>query len=162
LIVRSILPAGAIERLATVFSSIGAADIGGRVNLWKEAITVFLDHPLLGSGSGTLSTVIGALSHQTYLSVLAETGLVGFLLFFCILAVVLNQASRLPKEYSGLWFSVFFIWAIGVLSLSWEFTKATWLIFSFVIIEGAALQQAYRSEKLRLPASETERVQPLT
>jgi O-antigen ligase len=162
LVIRALLPAGIIERLATVSTSISTADFGGRVNLWMAAITVFLGHPLFGSGGGTLYTTIGSAAHQTFLSVLAETGLIGFLIFTCILAIVVNQAARLPKGYSGFWFSVFFVWVIGVLSLSWETTKSTWIFFSFVIIEGAALQEQYRSETLKSTASETEKGQSLT
>ena len=98
--------------------------------------------------AGTLFTTIGSESHQTFLSILAETGLIGFLLFACILAIVVNQAVRLPKGYSGLWLAVFFVWAIGVLSLSFEFRKATWLFLSFVIIEGAALKPQLRPQKV--------------
>jgi O-antigen ligase len=105
LVIRTLLPAGTIERLASFSVSISSEDIGGRFILWEQALTVFQAHPILGSGSGTLNTVIGALAHQTYLSILAETGLVGASIFACILAIVLNQAARLLKGYSDLWFS---------------------------------------------------------
>jgi len=157
MIIRVILPAGIIERLATTSTSISSADFGGRVNLWKEAITLFIGHPLVGSGAGILFTTIGSEAHQTFLSILAETGLIGFLLFTCILAIVVNQAAGLPKGYSGLWFSVFFIWVIGVLSLTWEAMKPTWLFMSFVIIEAAALQDQFRSENLKSKAPETKK-----
>jgi O-antigen ligase len=162
LVIRSLLPAGTIERLASFSVSISSEDIGGRFTLWEQALAVFQAHPLLGSGSGTLNTLIGALAHQTYLSILAETGLIGASIFICILATVLNQAARLLKGYSDLWFSVFFVWAIGVLSLSWEFTKATWIIFSFIIIEGVAIQEQYRAEMMKSTVSETEKGQMLT
>lgn len=139
LVFRAIIPAGVTTRLATVTTSVSTADIGGRVNLWMEAISLFIRHPVVGIGSGTLYATIGTFAHQTLLSVLAETGLVGFLLLTCILTIVVNQAIMLPKGYSGLWLAVFFIWLIGILSLSWESTKSTWIFFSFVIIEGAAL-----------------------
>jgi len=157
MIIRVILPAGIIERLATTSTSISSADFGGRVNLWKETITLFLRHPVVGSGAGILFTTIGSEAHQTFLSILAETGLIGFLLFTCILAIVVNQAARLPKGYSGLWFSVIFIWVIGVLSLTWEAMKPTWLFMSFVIIEAAALQDQFRSENLKSKAPETKK-----
>jgi hypothetical protein len=33
-------------------------------------------------------------------------------------------------------------WAIGVLSLSWEFRKITWIMLSFVIIESSFGEQS--------------------
>jgi O-antigen ligase len=156
------LPSSVIERLASASTSISSGDIGGRVTLWRETIASFTQHPIIGSGSGTLNTIIGGLSHQTFLSVLAETGLIGFVLFIFILAIVINQAVRLPKGYSGLWLSSFFVWFIGVLSLSFEFRKVTWLFFSFVIIEGAALHKKYRSKKLKSRANNNIKSQSLT
>ncbi len=148
-----------IERLATATTSISADELGGRVALWRDAYAVFLSHPILGSGGGTLPTLLSSAAHETFLSILAETGLIGFTLFAGILVVVLNQAARLLKGFSGLWFSVFFIWLIGVQSLSWEFKKVTWLILIFVIIEGVATQEQYRSEILKSTVSETEKGQ---
>jgi len=161
IIIYTLLPAAIISRLATVFSSISSEDIGGRVNLWRGAISIFLAHPFLGNGAGVLKTIIGTLAHQTFLSVLAETGLIGFLLFLCILGVVFNQAARLLEKYSGLWFSVFYTWFIGLFSLSWETKKVTWLFLSFIIIEAIALQEHYRAEKLKSVTSETDKGQSL-
>jgi O-antigen ligase len=160
-VIWSILPAAIIDRLSTAFTSISSQDIGGRANLWKEAIDMFIQRPFFGSGAGTLPTVIGTWAHQTFLSILAETGLIGILLFISILFIVVNQASRLLEKYSGLWFSIFYTWVIGVLSLSWETKKVTWLFLSFVIIEAISLQEHYRSEKLKSVTSETEKGQSL-
>lgn len=156
-VIQTLLPSEIKDRLGTTFTSISTSDIGGRVNIWRETIAVFNRHPFLGNGSGTLSATIGTLAHNTYLSVLAETGLIGFFMFICILAIVINQAIRLPKGYSGLWLSVFFVWVVGVLSLSWEAVKPTWVFFSFVMIEGAALHDQFRAEMLQSSSSETQK-----
>jgi O-antigen ligase len=160
-VILTIIPQQVIARLATASTSISSQDIGGRVAIWKGALTVFSQHPVFGAGAGTNNITIGGSAHNTYLSILAETGLIGLFLFLCILALVLNQAARLFKEYAGLWFSVFFVWAIGVLSLGWEVKKVTWLILSFVIIEGAALQEHYLAEKLKEEISDSEKGQSL-
>jgi O-antigen ligase len=145
-----------IERLSSVFTSIGSADIGGRVGLWVETAAIFLKHPFVGSGSGSLSFLIGTFSHQTFLSVLAETGLIGFILFCIVLVYIFSQLLRLPKGYIGLWVSTFFIWLIGVLSLSFEFRKITWLFFSFMIIQGFSLREQWQAQKAGLGSSEVE------
>lgn len=151
---QAILPTEIIERFASTSTSISSSDIGGRVTLWKRAISLFLDHPILGSGSGTSPLIIGSVAHQTFLSILSETGLIGFITFISILAIVINQAIKLPKGYSGLWLSVLFVWTIGVLSLSWDVTKATWLILSFVIIEGESQFENKNTEKEEVIVSE--------
>jgi O-antigen ligase len=125
-----------VSRLGTLGSSIEARDLGGRFELWMEALQVFSAHPISGLGSGALDSAIGSAAHNTFISVLAETGVIGFILFLLILAIVIFQAVNVPNGNAGLWIAIFLTWAIGVFSLSWEFRKLTWLFLSFIVIEG--------------------------
>lgn len=135
------IPSSVTSRLATLGSSIEAGDLGGRVSLWLQSIKVLADHPWLGVGSGALDLRIGSAAHNTFVSIAAETGFIGFTLFSCLLAAVLFEALSLPNGNSGLWAAIFLTWAIGVLSLSWEFRKLTWLFLNFIVIEGSIARQ---------------------
>jgi O-antigen ligase len=84
---------------------------------------------------------IGSAVHNTFISIAAETGLIGFTIFLITLGLVVYQTTGLPKETSGLWLAIVMTWAIGVLSLSWEFRKLTWVILNFVIIESSLAQR---------------------
>ena len=135
------IPQSVISRLGTFGNSVGEGDLGGRLNLWREAIAVFDKHLILGIGSGAIDSSIGSAVHNTFISVAAETGFIGFALFLSLLGIVAYQAFSLPGGKSGLWIVIFLTWAIGVLSLSWEFRKLTWLLLNFVIIEGSFKEQ---------------------
>jgi O-antigen ligase len=145
------IPQSVITRLGTLSASIEAGDLSGRVELWKQAILIFSKHPFMGLGSGTLDSVIGSAAHNTFISVAAETGIIGFGLFLSILGIVVYQAILLPKGISGLWLAIIMTWAIGVLSLSWEFRKLTWLFLNFVVIEGS-----FTYEQLRIGQAKVE------
>ncbi len=133
----SFIPQSLLTRLGTLSTSIETGDIGGRAELWWQAILVFSKHPLMGLGSGALDAAIGSAAHNTFLSILAETGFVGIVLFIAILAIVLFQAINAPNGNAGLWVAILLTWAIGVNSLSWEFRKLTWLFLNFIVIEGS-------------------------
>lgn len=135
------IPSNIIDRLGTIDDSIGAGDLGGRLDLWREAIVVLANHPVLGVGGGAIDEVIGSAVHNTFISVAADTGVIGFILFLAMLGVVVYQAVRLPKGTSGLWLAIFMTWFVGVLSLSWDFKKLTWLLLNFIIIEGSLVEQ---------------------
>ena len=135
------IPQTVITRLGTVGASIEAGDLGGRGDLWREGITAFAQHPILGVGGGAINYAIGAAVHNTFISVATETGLIGFALFLSILGLVVYKVSRLPRRTSELWLAIFMTWAIGVLSLSWEFRKVTWIILGFAIIESCFEEQ---------------------
>jgi len=134
------VPQSSRDRLTTTSASIAERDLGGRAAIWRESIAVFSEDPLLGVGSGALSTTIesGSVAHNTFLSVLAELGMIGFLLFAVMLAVAVYQAIRQPKWHSRLWLTVLTVWLIGVSAQTWEHRKPTWLFLSLVVV-GAGL-----------------------
>ena len=53
----------------------------GRIDLYRHAIELFKEHPLWGVGWGVYGTQMGTGAHNVYLQLLAETGLIGFLLY---------------------------------------------------------------------------------
>ena len=106
---------------------------------------------MLGIGGGALDPVMGTAAHNTYVSVATETGFTGFVLFLSILAMAAYQSVRAGGKNSALWIAVLMIWAIGVLSLSWEFRKLTWLFLGFVVIAGS-LGTEVRAEPAASPA----------
>jgi O-antigen ligase len=129
------VPQTVIARLGTLGTSLETGDLSGRVDLWRDAIAIFSRHPFLGLGSGSLDLVIGSAAHNTFISVAAETGFIGFVLFFTVLALAFFQIINISNGNSGLWATVFLSWVIGVGSLSWEFRKLTWLFLNFIVIE---------------------------
>lgn len=57
----------------------------GRGSLWKVAMKAFSDNPLLGHGIGSVFYEVGHYSHNFFIDVLVETGLVGLVVFVIIL-----------------------------------------------------------------------------
>ena len=140
------LPQSTLERLSTVQSSIASADLGGRVYIWKTAISLFVKYPILGIGSGAFRSVsdFKSFANNTFLSVLVETGFIGFVFFGLALLVVLYQAFHQPKQFTLLWLTVLLIWTIGVSTLTWEQTKPTWLFLSLVVVSAKV---GYKNEE---------------
>jgi O-antigen ligase len=140
---QSFIPQATLERLGTVGDSISSGDLGGRMALWKQSIQIFLDHPLLGIGSGSLVAPdqLGAFAHNTFLSILTELGLLGFLIFIGLIIITIIQAFRQPKLSAYLWLTILASWLIGVQSLTWEYTKTTWFVFSMVAISASVIDR---------------------
>ena len=151
------IPQSVTARLGTLGSSIGAGDLGGRVGLWEQAISVLAKHPIMGLGSGTLDSAIGSAAHNTFVSVAAETGFIGLILFLTILAAVFFQAMHIPNGNMGLWVTIFLTWVLGVSSLSWEFRKLTWLFLNFVVIEGSFTCEQLHVKQVGLEISKSEK-----
>jgi O-antigen ligase len=136
--VQPLIPQATLERLSTIGQSISGNDLGGRTKLWVEGLNIFLAHPFIGIGSNGLSapTVLGTFAHNTFISILAELGLVGLLLFLAILVIVFFEAIKQPEPFSALWLTVLLVWFVGVFTLTWEYTKPTWFFLSIIVISG--------------------------
>jgi putative inorganic carbon (hco3(-)) transporter len=110
-----IAPPQALSRI-TQFSSGGGT---GRTDLWAVALRVFRDHPLVGIGAGNFRVVeptyavqnlnitridfvvdIPHVTHNTYLQVLTDTGVIGGLAFLLIVLAALGGAWRAARAFA--------------------------------------------------------------
>jgi O-antigen ligase len=109
-----IAPPEALSRI-TQFSSGGGT---GRTDLWAVAWRIFRDHPLIGIGAGNFPVVeptyavqnlnitridfvvdVPHVTHNTYLQVVTDTGLIGGLAFLLIVLAALGGAWRAARAF---------------------------------------------------------------
>lgn len=143
-------PRGPLARIGTVGTATQLGDDGGalsgRWSIWAESRRIFLERPLTGVGLDAHRTAVApAISertifknvdkeaHNTYLSVLAETGIVGFLLFAGAIASVLARVRRLSRWLAWYWWSQLAVLAIGAMSLSLEDSKSVWIFLVLAV-----------------------------
>jgi O-antigen ligase len=126
----------------------------GRIDIWRAAVTVFTERPLTGVGAGNFAFVSpyysyyaaliaatredggGGVAHNTFLSVLAETGMIGFLLFGSLLLSAYVLAWRLLKRGENLGYGLLvglITYTIAGLTLTWEYVKIPYLIYGSLL-----------------------------
>jgi O-antigen ligase len=132
--VKPFFPEASVGRLANTTSVITHGDLNGRLEIWREGLQLFYKHPFLGVGSGAFasSTTIGKAGHNLAVSMLAETGIIGFVLFSILMAMIIYHALRQPKWSRLLWLSVLLAWAMAAFTHNWEHRKQTWVFLSLV------------------------------
>jgi O-antigen ligase len=64
---------------------IGGDQTSGRLVLYKYAVDMFYEKPILGWGAGVFANLYGKGNHNLYLQLLSENGLIGFCIFSFIL-----------------------------------------------------------------------------
>jgi O-antigen ligase len=90
-----------IDRYATLFRLNRDESMLGRILVWRDALGIVRDHPVLGSGLGTFRSVFPAYktfsdpvlydhAHNDYVQLLAETGWAGFILALGTLGLLLG------------------------------------------------------------------------
>ena len=139
--VMPIVPQSSFQRLGTMGASIAEADLHGRVDIWGAGIRALSEHPVLGIGSGTFRTGVesGKVAHNSFISVLVEVGMIGFVLFAAILAFAVYEAMHQQRWDSIFWLTVLLVWALGLSVHTWEQEKITWLFLGLAVISANIL-----------------------
>lgn len=69
-----------------------------RLGLWKQAVNLFLNRPFFGMGFWTTRFLIGSSPHSSFLALLAETGIVGVLIFCWLVIRMFKNAMNLIRR----------------------------------------------------------------
>jgi O-antigen ligase len=138
-------PLSSRQRLATLLAEDTTGNLHSRKQIWKAGLRVFLfERPLLGVGAGgypeavrpQLGTPARAghqyVAHNTYLSVLVESGVIGFGLFAITILVLVAFVWMLPSAERALWSVMLLVCGVGVTTLTWEHRKPVWLIAALI------------------------------
>lgn len=131
------------QRLGTTAVELTEGDLNNRTNNWREGLQAFEEHPLVGIGGNMYRSInsLGKVAHNSFLSVLVELGLIGFLLFGAILATAVLRAAEQPKWEAAFWLTIMLVWAIGASTLTWEHRKTTWLFLSLLVAATAVVRR---------------------
>jgi O-antigen ligase len=150
-----VAPRGQLARIGTTVTATQLGDedsaLSGRWSIWSVSARAFLDRPVGGVGlDAHRAAVASELSlsrtftnaekeaHNTYLSVLTETGIVGFILFANVLLRVVARVRELHGWDAWYWTAQLSVLAIGAMSLSLEDSKSVWIFLSCAVAFVAA------------------------
>lgn len=145
-----ILAASVFEIIETIIPAVaqGSDTMGLRYALWEAGWKMFLDKPLVGVGIGNFELVLPFYSqgvellrnrsiwaHNTYIQILSETGIIGFLLFMgMFLSTIVNFIrARFEHAYENeskkeIWLIVFIVMLLGGITKSDHADKLTWMV----------------------------------
>jgi len=164
-------PRGPLTRIesATTATELGAegSALSGRWGIWQQSSRAFLDRPVLGAGLDAHRTAVSSAlddvrvykgvekeAHNTYISVLVETGLVGFLIFATMVGVVVARIRQLSGWRAWYWSAQLAVLAIGAMSLSLEESKSVWIFLSLCVASAAAVASRRGFDEARAAASQ--------
>ena len=102
----AIVPSAVVDRVTMTYDQNGSLDHSSetRVTLWEDALGLMQAHPLMGTGFDTYRYMkrVGEYedTHNIYLKILVETGVVGLLFFLAILGTSFRQGLKLSRHAS--------------------------------------------------------------
>ncbi len=94
-----VLPEKVIERIEMTTTESGEleASAGGRIEIWKQSIELWQESPIFGIGLNVFKHMGYGLgdTHNIYLKILSEQGIVGLIIFLIIILAFLRIGIRL-------------------------------------------------------------------
>jgi O-antigen ligase len=134
------VPTRLVERFASTGEEVEDLSFGGRFKLWVAGVHVFAENPVLGVGvSGYKNAITPALgtlaqvAHNSYLSVLVEEGIPGFLLFMTMFVATFTALLRLPLLERRFTLILLATLMLTMAPLTWEDHKAVWFVLGVLI-----------------------------
>lgn len=134
------IPEKTVARLATTGSEVEDLSLGGRFKLWRAGAIAFTEKPILGFGTSAFKTAVtptlGAraqVAHNSFLSLLVEQGLVGFVFYMAMLLSVLFAVLRLPQIDRRFALVLLATLCFTMLPLTWEDQKQVWFVLAALV-----------------------------
>jgi O-antigen ligase len=131
------VPETLIERLASTGTEVEGGSFGGRGKLWRAGLAVFPENPVFGYGTGGFKSAItpklgpaAQVAHNSFLSVLVEQGIVGFLLYMMMFVAVFRSVLKLPVLERRFALVLLATLVITMLPLTWEDRRAPWFVLA--------------------------------
>ena len=134
------VPAGSVDRLATIPEQLGSGDWNDRLNIWNAGWHAFTLAPWRGYGAGTFTTAAGLATgdtaHNTVMAVMVSGGLVATGIFLAILMGVGRAVWRMRGLLRVALGTTLAVWLITAMVGSVEESRFTWLLFGMMALAG--------------------------
>jgi O-antigen ligase len=139
---------GTILEPARVLDAIlsGSDTVGARYEFWRAGWAMWQDYPIAGIGIGQFRNylipywqsprqIVAWTPHNTFVQVLSETGIVGFIIFCALLGVVFTKfrtaISMSYESFSNIqwtWFAILIILLVGSMTKTDLLDKFFWFL----------------------------------
>jgi O-antigen ligase len=130
-----LIPESSLQRLSHGIDEVNTGNFSSRGAIWLQGLAVFVEHPLIGVGSGAFryAIALNKAAHNTLLGIAVELGIVGLLLFLIMLLIVLHSAIHQPKWESRLWLMLLLVWVVSASTIDWAHRKPTLLLMGLIV-----------------------------
>jgi len=92
-----------LDRVLTITRPMQEGSVQGRLEIWKGSLDIARKDPVLGQGAGTLRVgAAGRPSHNVFIEVLAETGMVGMAAYIWMLLATFRALHRVRRSAVGI------------------------------------------------------------
>jgi O-antigen ligase len=132
-----------IDRITDTPQLLREGDLNYRQIIWKAGWRLFTENAFLGIGAAGFRHGVsdyiyrGKAPHNTYLSVLVDTGIIGLIIFISLLSLAILPNISLPPPNNIIFIVLFVSLIVALIPLGWEYNKGLWFILSILSLLSA-------------------------
>lgn len=152
--VMTFIPATSWERYGATRAetAAGVGNLNSRLDVWKMGLRAFSEKPLVGYGTSGFNWAVRSQSHNSWLAVLVEHGIIGFTMYAAMFITVFIRILRMPTMERRFAMVLLATVCIAMLPLGWDDRKPVWVILA--VLAGAAAALPTRTSGVQpLPSS---------
>lgn len=133
-------PKSLTDRVFSAGESISSGTLNSRTSIWTGSFNEWEKAPIIGSGLGGLGVVLSKehvnykWAHNVYIHLLAETGLIGLILYLLILGSLLYYLLHTPLDEKAFLFSLLMVIVISQLTTHTHVNKFIWFALTMIAI----------------------------
>jgi len=133
-------PKASVDRIFTTGESITEGTLNSRSIIWGGSIEQWKESPIVGVGLGGLGNALSrehinyADAHNSFIHLLAETGIVGLFLFLGVHIALLFYILHTPLDEKIFLLSLLMVIVVSQLATHLQTEKITWFIYSMIAI----------------------------
>ncbi len=142
------IPESSFQRFSSTKEEVEAGTLNGRLQIWTAGVHAFVQRPWLGWGAGSFDRTIipwfgrPRAPHNSYLCILVEQGIVGFLVWLTMFIVVFTQVLKLPTLERRFALVLLTTMAVAMLPLGWDDRKPVWFIAGVLVAFCVAMKDS--------------------
>ncbi|HPE60383.1 MAG TPA: O-antigen ligase family protein [Thiolinea sp.] len=135
----ALIPPESISRLSTIGRELSSGTMTGRTTIWHFGLEAWMQQPLLGYGFGSYFKVVTPFSvnytaHNSFISVLVETGIIGLLLFLLFFLYLFYYLRFVPRQEFMLQLTLLMLLIVSQMAVEWSAEKIAWIFYSLLIV----------------------------
>lgn len=128
------IPIQTFNRIFSLQANITSGSFNSREVAWENLVLILAQHPFLGVGLGGIyealqdNGMVVMSSHNTYLNIIAQLGVLGFIPYFLICFKSFFIFYKYRFEYGWL-LNSYVVLLIGIFTLTYDQRKMIWIFF---------------------------------
>jgi O-antigen ligase len=133
------IPESSFQRFSSTKEEVEAGTMNGRLLIWTAGVHAFVQRPWLGWGAGSFDRTIvpwfgrPRAPHNSYLCILVEQGVVGFMVWITMYLIIFTQILKLPTMERRFALILLGTMAVAMLPLGWDDRKPVWFIAGVLV-----------------------------